>query len=248
MPIREELEKSGQWRFRWRGYLPLVLFVPVIAGLSDSSSSFSLEERSEGVWEAICVLVSLVGLVIRVVTVARAPGGTCGRRTVGGPSASVLNTTGMYSVVRHPLYLGNYFQWLGIAMIARNPWVVITVSLAFWVYYERIMFAEEEYLRRTFGDVFREWAARTPAFVPDVARWTPPALPFCWRTAIKREYSGAFAMIAAFSFVCVLQDTVELRHVPTDSAWLTALVLASITYAAVRVVARRTKLLRVDGR
>jgi hypothetical protein len=83
----------------------------------------------------------------------------------------------MYSVVRHPLYLGNYFQWLGVAMLPRNPWVAVTVSLVFWIYYERIMFAEEEYLRRSFGSEFEEWAARTPAFIPDFAQWVPAACP-----------------------------------------------------------------------
>jgi Phospholipid methyltransferase len=185
---------------------------------------------------------------MRVATVGRAPGGTSGRRTVGGPSASALNTTGMYSVVRHPLYLGNYFQWLGVAMIPRNPWVAVTVSLAFWIYYERIMFAEEEYLRRTFGAEFERWAAETPAFIPDFARWKSAALPFCWRTAIQREHSGAFGLVVAFAFVCVLQDAVSARHFTMDPFWFIAVALATVTYATLRLVSRRTKLLRVPGR
>jgi protein-S-isoprenylcysteine O-methyltransferase Ste14 len=245
--LREELEDSGRWLFRWRGYLPLVLFVPVIAGLSDPLST-GIAQRVDGLWEAFCVAVSLVGLAIRVATVGRTPGGTSGRKTVGGPSASTLNTTGTYSVVRHPLYLGHFFQWLGIAIVPRNPWVAVTVTLAFWVYYERIMFVEEEYLRRTFGAEFEAWAADTPAFVPDFARWTPAALPFCWRTAIQREYSGAFALVAALSFICLLEDTVASRRLAIDPFWFTALALAALTYAAIRLVARRTNLLRVPGR
>ena len=34
MPLREEFESSGQWLFRWRSYLPVVLLVPVIILLS----------------------------------------------------------------------------------------------------------------------------------------------------------------------------------------------------------------------
>jgi hypothetical protein len=29
--LRNEFERSGVWLFRWRGYLPLVLFIPVLA-------------------------------------------------------------------------------------------------------------------------------------------------------------------------------------------------------------------------
>lgn len=247
MALREEFEGSGRWLFRWRGYLPLALFVPVIAGLSDSPGGIA-SLRSDPLWEALCVAVSLLGLGIRIATVGRAPGGTSGRQTVGGPCAIALTTTGMYSVVRHPLYLGNYFQWLGVAMVARNPWVVVTVSLIFWLYYERIMFAEEAYLRRAFAADFVEWAAETPAFVPDFARWKAATLPFCWRTAIRREYSGVFALVAAFAVVCMADDAIETHSLTISPFWFTALVLAAITYATVRLVARRTSLLRVQGR
>ena len=64
---------------------------------------------------------------------------------------STLNTSGLYSVVRHPLYLGNYLMWLGVALFSRTWWAPVIVSLVFWLYYERIMFAEEEFLRRQFG-------------------------------------------------------------------------------------------------
>jgi len=244
--LREEFEGSGRWLFRWRGYLPLALFVPVIAGLSNSATTGV--QRSDELWEAICVAVSLVGLGIRIATVGHAPGGTSGRRTVGGPSALALNTHGMYSVVRHPLYLGNYFQWLGVAMVPRNPWVVITVSLIFWLYYERIMFAEEEYLRRAFPAEFAAWSTDTPAFIPDFGRWKSADLPFCWRTAIQREYSGVFALVAAFAFVCIVDTSLDTRRLTIDPFWSTALVLGAITYATVRLVARRTSLLRVRGR
>lgn len=35
MPLREEFERTGQWLFRWRSYLPLLLFPPVVAALHD---------------------------------------------------------------------------------------------------------------------------------------------------------------------------------------------------------------------
>jgi protein-S-isoprenylcysteine O-methyltransferase Ste14 len=245
--LREELEGSGTWLFRWRGYLPLALFVPVVAGLSESSIT-PLGSHIDAIWEVICVMVAVIGLGIRVATVGRAPGGTSGRRTLGGPGADALNTTGMYSVVRHPLYLGNYFQWLGVAMLPRNPWVAITVSLVFWIYYERIMFAEEEYLRRSFSGEFEEWASRTPAFVPDFARWVPAALPFCWRTVVRRENSGVFALVAAFAFVSLMQDALTERRFVPDAFWSTTFVLGALTYTGLSIVARRTNLLRVPGR
>jgi protein-S-isoprenylcysteine O-methyltransferase Ste14 len=245
--LRDEMERSGTWLFRWRGYLPLILFVPVLAGLSESSTA-PLGSGIDTLWQAFCCVVGLLGLAIRVATVGRAPGGTSGRCTLGGPKASQLSSTGMYSVVRHPLYLGNYFQWLGVAMLPRNPWVAITVSLVFWIYYERIMFSEEEYLRRTFRADFEQWASRTPAFIPDFARWIPAALPFCWRTAVRRENSGMFAFVAAITFVGLVQDVVIARRFVPDPFWSATFVAGALTYFTLLLVGRRTNLLRVPGR
>lgn len=36
----------------------------------------------------------------------------------------------------------------------------------FWLYYERIIFAEKVYLRRKFKDEYLQWATVAPVFVP----------------------------------------------------------------------------------
>src|SRR5689334_21586787 len=96
----------------------------------------------------------------------------------GMPPAAVpalcATTTGMYSLVRHPLYLGNYFLWLGVVLVSRVWWAPVLAILVFWLCYERIMFAEEAYLRQQFGDAFGEWAQRTPAVLPAFTHWRPP--------------------------------------------------------------------------
>ena len=88
------------------------------------------------------------------------------RRNTHGQKAEELNTTGVYSIVRHPLYVGNYLIGLGVTLVWLNWWVPVVYTLCFWVYYERIMVAEERFLEQKFGDSFRQWAASTPAFVP----------------------------------------------------------------------------------
>ncbi|HEY1602874.1 MAG TPA: methyltransferase, partial [Pirellulales bacterium] len=143
MALREDFESVGNWLFRWRSYLPLAL-IPILAlGL--------WENRVAGFvpplwWTLICFAVSLTGLGVRIATIGFTPAGTSGRNT-DGQRADELNTSGIYSTVRHPLYLGNYLMWLGVTMYSQLWWLVTIVSLVFWLYYERIMFAEEEFLR-----------------------------------------------------------------------------------------------------
>jgi len=151
MPLREELRSNGEWLFRWRSYLPLVLFALVFPAMVVSRQGTAQE--SWLAWDLFCVAVGLMGEAVRVLTVGFVPRGTSGRNT-HGQVAEALNTTGMYSLVRHPLYLGNFLMWMGPALLPANGWLATTVVLAFWLYYERIMFAEEEFLRGSYGELY----------------------------------------------------------------------------------------------
>ena len=53
------------------------------------------------------------------------PRGTSGRNTKEGQVAESLNTLGMYSMCRHPLYLGNLLMWLGIVMYMGHLWFAV---------------------------------------------------------------------------------------------------------------------------
>ena len=99
------------------------------------------------IWQGCCLAVSLLGLVVRIITVGRAPMGTSGRNT-REQVANTLNSTGMYSVVRHPLYLGNYLIMMGFALWPHVWWLAVLTTCFYALYYERIMLAEEAFLRR----------------------------------------------------------------------------------------------------
>jgi protein-S-isoprenylcysteine O-methyltransferase Ste14 len=189
MALKEEFEKVGNWLFRWRSYLPLFLAGIILTGMRNfeyPGNSHYLDR----VWELLCLAISFLGLAMRSYTIGHAPKGTSERNT-HSQEAKSLNMTGMYSIVRHPLYLGNLFCWLGVSMFPRVWPVSVIVILAFWIYYERIMFAEEEFLRKKFGEEYEKWANKTPAFFPRLKNWVPNVLPFSIRNVLKREYSGS---------------------------------------------------------
>ena len=59
------------------------------------------------------VIICIVGFLVRFYTIGTTPKGTSGRNTQE-QVADVLNFDGMYSMLRHPLYLGNYLIWFGL--------------------------------------------------------------------------------------------------------------------------------------
>ena len=253
MPLIDDMERTGGWLFRWRSFLPVFL-VPIalyVAYVDDNLPAFN-DLR----WLATCVGVGFLGLVIRAFTIAYIPKGTSGRNTSEGQVALTLNSKGMYGYIRHPLYTGNYFMWLGIVMLTGNLFFTIAVSVAFWVYYTLIAMTEEKYLRSKFGQEYLDWASVTPAFLPRTLRWKSPGVFFSFRNVLKREYNGAYAMIISFSAIDFAHSLREgysselhLKEVLMLSPFMMYLLLISTcAFLGLRFIKKRTKLLDVEGR
>lgn len=232
MALRDEFAATGGQLFRWRSYLPLAFLPLFLLALHDFAGT-PVDERLGSRWDVVCILVSFSGLVVRALVVGQTPGRTSGRNTLE-QVADVLNTTGLYSVVRHPLYLGNFLSWFGIAMFTQSPMTVMASVMAFALYYERIMFAEEAFLRAKFGQDFERWASRTPAFFPRPAGWRPSSVPFSWKLVLRGEYSGMFAIVSTFTAFEGIRVGME-RGVPRLSLpWAAFFVVGTALYLALR--------------
>jgi hypothetical protein len=198
-------------------------------------------------WEVGCFLISLLGLSVRVLTVGTTPRGTSGRST-RKPKADVLNTTGMYSIIRHPLYLGNYLIAFGISLFPRTWFLPIIVSLAFILHYERVIFGEEVYLESKFGDEFRAWAAKVPIIIPRFKSYQPPKLSFSWKAALGREFYGLFGIIVTFFVLDIIGDLVVYKRIQFDPLWTALFIIGLAFFLMMEVIKKRTHLLKVNGR
>ena len=246
MALIEELEESGSWLFRWRSYLPITF---VTAGFY-----MMLDYRYIGhsatwdrYWDLTCLGVSLLGLLIRCYTIGYTPKNTSGRNAKA-QIADTLNTTGIYSLVRNPLYLGNYSMFLGVVLFFHSLPFTLIFTLAFFIYYERIIFAEECYLRRKFGVQYLEWTKHTPAIIPKLQGFRRPNLPFSFRNVLKREYNGFFAVVLTFTLFEVLG---ELRlHGSWDLGTVRFAFLgaAFLIWATLRTLKKKTSFLHVTDR
>ena len=250
MPLIEEFEATGHWLFRWRSYLPLGAVAFVLGGVADFNyprGSHSLDE----LWEVLCLMVSFSGLAVRVLTIGYAAPGTSGRNTSRQVAAD-LNTTGMYSVMRNPLYLGNFLMVLGVMLFLRVWWIPVIYMLLFALYYERIIFAEEMFLRKKFGSRYLDWASQTPAFLPRFNRWQPPNAPFRWRKVLRREYHGVLAVALSMFLLEAVGDLCVGHGLELDTLWAIFLPLAFGSYAVIRFLHKRTGVLgerlAADGR
>jgi protein-S-isoprenylcysteine O-methyltransferase Ste14 len=244
MALNHELERVGNWFFRWRSYLPLLLLVLFLLALKDFSY-LTQQKHINRLWELFCLAISTLGLAIRIITVGYVPRGTSGRNT-RKQVAEVLNTTGMYSVVRHPLYVGNFIMWLGISLFFHLWWFTLLIALIFWVYYEKIMYAEEAFLQEKFGSQFILWAEKTPLFIPHFSLWQAPEMEFSLKSALKREYASFFAMIAIFTGLKVFSSLWVDKTFILDPMWTFIFLTSLAFYLAVRFLKKKTQILDDD--
>lgn len=251
--LGNELVRQGDWLFRWRSYLPLVIVpVAVVAFLQSDWVVHSFGDAAEDLFDYCCLAIAFCGLALRAAIVGFVPRGSSGR-TTHHQRAEALNTTGMYSQMRHPLYLANFLIFLGFLLVFKSLLFVLVGSLAYFLYYERIMLAEENFLRAKFGDEYLHWAQRTPALLPRCTGWVWPDLPFSLRTVLRREYPG-FYLITVFFLVVEGIEAVVLDHavladwIIDEPVWVVLFGVGTLAYLGLRLTRRYTTWLVVVGR
>ena len=182
----------------------------------------------------------MLGECIRIITVAFVPAGTSGRNTKQQKATS-LNQTGIYSIVRHPLYLGNFLIFLGPFIFTGNIYGIIIFILSFWIYYERIMYAEETFLISKFGSEYENWSSKTPAFIPNITSYTPTKSIFSFRKVLEGEYSGIYGVFVIFTLLLAFRNY-NLNITPIISnAWKGVFLGNTLIYITLRTLKKRRR-------
>lgn len=244
MALLHSIEENGVRLFKYRGQIPVVLFLMAVGFIYVTDYSFLTEELNQ-ILLAISIALSVLGFVIRAYTIGTTPRGTSGRNTKEQVAES-LNSSGIYSMVRHPLYLGNYFMWIGIVCYTYNIYFIVITSLLYWIYYERIMFAEERFLERKFGKDYIDWSMNIPAFWPKFSGFIKSSIPFSMKSVLRREYSGFFATVIGFLFVAIVRDW--FTNTPISITYAYLFVGSGLVTLLLRTLKKTTKLLSEEGR
>ncbi len=245
MALVHEFENSGNWLFRRRSWLPVLMVVAGIVMMYLGNRQAIIFDLRD---EMIFLGFSLFGQLIRIVTVGFAPRNTSGRNTAAGQIADELNVTGIYSIVRHPLYVGNFFMWLGPVLFLRSAWFTVVFGLVYWLYYERIMFAEEQFLRRKFGAVYDKWSETVSAFIPFTFNYVKSKLNFSIRNVLKREYNSFLNIFIIFLVLDVFRNYFLSERIYFSRIWLWLFAGAAVVWILVRTIHKSTKWLEVEGR
>ena len=148
--------------------------------------------------------------------------------------AESVNTSGLYSLVRNPLYWGNGLIFAGLLIVFANPWALTLFAVFLFLQYHFIVLAEESYLRERHGAAYLEYCGRVRRWLPRPALWTAPTGRFDWRKVLLKENDSAFNLLLALLLILAWKErhfAGNVRH----PFWLAgAAALLFIAYAGVK--------------
>lgn len=185
-------KKLGNFFFKIRSFTP----IPFI---------LALLYFAQPTWytAAIGTLFIIVGEFLRIWAVGYA-GPSTRARTLG--AARALVTTGPYSYVRNPLYLGNFLLSLGICVIANVYWLVAVLIVGYFSQYLPIIALEEAYLLESCGAVYQAYRAAVPRLLPHLRPYPHPSPhDFSPGRALKSEKRTLTAIICVIGLIFAKQ-------------------------------------------
>ncbi len=242
MKITDLMVRQGNWLFRRRSYLPLLLLGLALPAMWLNRENYGNEYV---LFDLLCLLLSALGETIRIITVGYAAERTSGRNT-RQQVADEINQTGLYSLVRHPLYIGNFLIWSGIALFCRVWWLFGIFLFIYWLYYERIIAAEEDFLQSKFGEAYGEYAGRVNCLIPRWKNYRPPRYRFRPLRVLRQENSAIFGTILTFVAVELFQDYISGGSLHPELHWLILGGLGLSLYLVVRWLKKKTRILHGD--
>lgn len=243
MLLEARLRDLGHRLFRFRSYTPL-LVVPLLL-FEARDAIWSHGSKWDVPYELGCFLVALLGMGVRAFTTGFVPRGTSGRNTTG-QRADVLNTTGMYSVVRNPLYLGNFLIFLGATLLSQSWQLVLINSAMFLAAYVPIILVEEHFLQETFGRAYRRYAAKVPCLAPAFRRWRAPGRDWSWKMLLRRENDSFFSTVLTFAIIEHIRESAMAGEFRWDGLWLGVAIGSAALWAVLKYLKRCTPVLKLS--
>ncbi len=216
MQMIKEILLPGRRQLCWASCIPVLLVFFAIPALLGFRYPFE-SHLCDVILEACCLAVMFLGFTIRASVVGYAT----------HLRDDALDTSGMYSLMRHPLCLGNFFLGLAPILFLHAWWLLIVYGVLFAAYYREIHKREAIEIDRRFGSKFRKWASQTPAFFPKGFRWQRPNAAFSWKAVIRREYGRFLLLIVIMTFIEHVGDLVIHRSFAIDAVWAVIFVFST---------------------
>lgn len=221
--------RIGKFLFRFRSFTPLPLIVLTVLFFKPLSTAPLFSSGG--------LLLALAGEFVRVVSVGYAGSGTSGRENF--LKAESLNITGLYSLVRNPLYWGNGLIFAGLLTVYAQPLALILFVVFLFMQYHFIVLAEETFLQERYGQAYAEYCRRIRRWLPRFDRYSRPGQSFNFKKVLFKENDSCFNLLFAALLLLAYKEYLFLGRVSHWPFFAGAMILLILFYATVKIFKRK---------
>jgi protein-S-isoprenylcysteine O-methyltransferase Ste14 len=134
---------------------------------------------------------------------------------IAGIKNGELAGEGPYSMVRNPLYLGNFLGLVGVGFAVQQPLLAVVIGGLFALSYPFVIAQEEANLTRIFGERYREYCARVPRWLPDWSLYREPSQLTLAPRYVRKAIFDAMWFLWAFGLWELVQALHSFQLLPT---------------------------------
>jgi protein-S-isoprenylcysteine O-methyltransferase Ste14 len=222
--------RLGKFLFKYRSFTPLPLILLTFVFFRPASAA--------PLWTVAGLAVAFLGEGVRSFSVGYAGSGTSGRESY--LKAESLNTSGLYSLVRNPLYWGNGLIFAGLLTVYAQPWALAVFIVFLFLQYHFIVLAEESFLRERHGQEYEEYCGRVDRWLPRFRGYAAPDRPFGWRKVFFKENDSCFNLLLAFLLILAWKENYFSGGIRHPLLFIGAGAVLVLFYAWVKILKKKT--------
>jgi len=181
-----------------RTHLLRLVFIPIVFVAVFVRPSWSLDSTVAFVMEFGGYLFLLTGLAIRIWCTFY----------IGSRKSKKIIAQGPYSLCRNPLYIGSFLLALGVGLCFENLLILILVPAIIIPVHIIVARMEEKHLESKFGEQYRLYKQRVPAFRPRFSNYNSPDIIEVNVHALRRIITDTVGVL----LLPEIEDLLELLH------------------------------------
>jgi protein-S-isoprenylcysteine O-methyltransferase Ste14 len=134
---------------------------------------------------------------------------------IAGRKNGELAGAGPYSMVRNPLYIGNFLGAIGFGFAVEQPLLAVALGGAFALFYPAVVRREETDLEALFGERYRAYCARVPRWLPDRSLYQEPETITVSPRYARKAILDAMWFLWAFALWEFIEELHKMNLLPT---------------------------------
>ncbi|MBE0665630.1 MAG: isoprenylcysteine carboxylmethyltransferase family protein, partial [Candidatus Aminicenantes bacterium] len=154
--------------------------------------------------------------------------------------ADSLNTSGLYSLTRNPLYWGNGLIFAGLLTVYAQPLALAIFIVFLFLQYHFIVLAEESFLREQYGPDYEDYSRSVSRWLPLSGPYAPPGRPFDLKKVVFKENDSCFNLLLTALLILAWKESFFSGRVRQPLVFAGAAVILILIYIWIKILKKKS--------